>query len=81
MAAITNKFDPSYEVTGKDTNGTQPSSSGDEAELGIDPASVARITKISSVTTVLVAGLALFSDGYNAQIIGLVRPWFRCIRN
>jgi hypothetical protein len=31
---------------------------------------VAKITKVSSILTVLVAGLALFSDGYNAQIIG-----------
>jgi MFS family permease len=29
-----------------------------------------RITKLSSITTVLVSGVALFSDGYNAQIIG-----------
>jgi len=29
-----------------------------------------KITRISSILTVLVAGLALFSDGYNAQIIG-----------
>ncbi|KAK4943305.1 hypothetical protein LTR10_017148 [Elasticomyces elasticus] len=76
MAAVTNKFDPSYEVTGKETNLTQPSSSGDEAELGLEPATVAKITRISSVTTVLVAGLALFSDGYNAQIIGYMEPLF-----
>ena len=31
---------------------------------------IARITTVSSVITVLVSGLALFSDGYNAQIIG-----------
>ena len=72
MAAVTNKFDPSYDVTGKETNLTQPSSSGDEAELGMEPATVAKITRVSSVVTVLVAGLALFSDGYNAQIIGSV---------
>ncbi|KIV76845.1 hypothetical protein PV11_08700 [Exophiala sideris] len=76
MAAVTNKFDPSYEVTGKETNLTQPSSSGDEAELGLEPVTVAKITRISSVTTVLVAGLALFSDGYNAQIIGYMEPLF-----
>ncbi|KIH91989.1 hypothetical protein SPBR_01592 [Sporothrix brasiliensis 5110] len=29
-----------------------------------------RITKRSSITTVVVSGVALFSDGYNAQIIG-----------
>ncbi|CAK7212759.1 hypothetical protein SBRCBS47491_001575 [Sporothrix bragantina] len=31
---------------------------------------VGSVTKLSSITTVLVSGVALFSDGYNAQIIG-----------
>ncbi|KAK5107635.1 hypothetical protein LTR62_000970 [Meristemomyces frigidus] len=35
-----------------------------------------KISKISSWTTVIVAGLALFSDGYNAQIIGYMNPLF-----
>ncbi|KAK0780647.1 hypothetical protein LTR91_011324 [Friedmanniomyces endolithicus] len=35
-----------------------------------------KITKISSTLTVLVSGLALFSDGYNAQIIGYMEPLF-----
>jgi MFS family permease len=35
-----------------------------------------RITRISSIITVLIAGLALFSDGYNAQIIGYMNPLF-----
>ena len=30
--------------------------------------SVIKVTRISSVLTVLVSGVALFSDGYNAQI-------------
>lgn len=31
-------------------------------------ASVAKIKKVSSILMVLVSGLALFSDGYNAQV-------------
>ncbi|KAJ9640261.1 hypothetical protein H2204_003486 [Knufia peltigerae] len=42
----------------------------------ISRAGIARITRVSSVVTVLVAGLALFSDGYNAQIIGYMEPLF-----
>ena len=37
---------------------------------------VARITKVSSILMVLVSGLALFSDGYNAQIIAYMNPLF-----
>jgi MFS family permease len=37
----------------------------------------ARITRISSIFMVLVSGLALFSDGYNAQIIGYMNPLFK----
>ena len=43
----------------------------------ISAASAAKITKTSSVLMVLVAGLALFSDGYNAQIIGYMNPLFK----
>lgn len=42
----------------------------DSRELQLPSATVARITRLSSVLNVLVAGIALFSDGYNAQIIG-----------
>ena len=35
---------------------------------GIRHESVVKITRISSTLTVLVSGIALFSDGYNAQI-------------
>lgn len=35
-----------------------------------------KITKTSSILTVIVSGLALFSDGYNAQIIGYMEPLF-----
>jgi hypothetical protein len=39
-------------------------------------AAVSKITRTSSVLSVLVAGIALFSDGYNAQIIGYMEPLF-----
>lgn len=35
---------------------------------GVHRASVIKVTRISSIMTVLVSGVALFSDGYNAQI-------------
>jgi fucose permease len=38
---------------------------------------IQRITRISSILTVIVSGLALFSDGYNAQIIGYMKPLFK----
>lgn len=40
-------------------------------------ASMAKITRTSSILMVLVSGLALFSDGYNAQIIGYMNPLFK----
>jgi len=43
----------------------------------ISEAVQARITRVSSIFMVLVAGLALFSDGYNAQIIGYMNPLFK----
>jgi hypothetical protein len=42
----------------------------DSRDLQLPSATVARITRLSGVLNVLVAGIALFSDGYNAQIIG-----------
>ncbi|KAH7211432.1 major facilitator superfamily domain-containing protein [Fusarium oxysporum] len=33
-------------------------------------------SRMSAITTVLTSGLALFSDGYNAQIIGYMNPVF-----
>ena len=44
--------------------------------LELPPATVSRITRVSSVLSVIVAGIALFSDGYNAQIIGYMEPLF-----
>jgi MFS family permease len=43
---------------------------------GIPTGTVVRITKLSGILSTLVAGLALFSDGYNAQIIGYMEPFF-----
>jgi hypothetical protein len=51
---------------------TYPEATG----LSLPPATVSRITHVSSVVSVLVAGIALFSDGYNAQIIGYMEPLF-----
>lgn len=44
--------------------------------LQLPPAAVGNTAKVSSVLTVFVAGVALFSDGYNAQIIGYMQPLF-----
>ena len=49
-----------------------PEASGD----GIAAGTVVKITKLSGILSTLVAGLALFSDGYNAQIIGYMEPFF-----
>lgn len=43
---------------------------------GLPTSTVIRITKLSSILSTLAAGLALFSDGYNAQIIGYMEPFF-----
>jgi MFS family permease len=64
-----NKFTPEYAIEGTTTDNSDEifaDATGD----GIRRASVAKVTKVSAVVTVIVAGLALFSDGYNAQIIG-----------
>lgn len=37
---------------------------------------MSNVMRISSILTVVVSGLALFSDGYNAQIIGYMEPLF-----
>jgi fucose permease len=38
---------------------------------------VQKVARISAILTVVVSGLALFSDGYNAQIIGYMKPLFK----
>lgn len=49
-----------------DTNGSQ-----------LSQEVVLKITRVSSTMSVLVSGIALFSDGYNAQIIGYMQPLFK----
>ena len=44
--------------------------------LNLPDVVVKRITRVSSILSVLVAGFALLSDGYNAQIIGYMEPLF-----
>jgi fucose permease len=70
-----NKFTPEYAIEGTTTDNSDEifaDATGD----GIRRASVAKVTKVSAMVTVIVAGLALFSDGYNAQIIGYMEPLF-----
>jgi MFS family permease len=45
----------------------------------VQTGAISRISRISSILTVLVGGLALFSDGYNAQVIGYMNPVFEVI--
>ena len=45
-------------------------------DLALPAATVNNIIHVSSILSVLVAGVALFSDGYNAQIIGYMEPLF-----
>jgi len=68
------KFTPNAAIQDK----TGPSSEKDTPD-GIDSlqeAEIRKISKTSSVLTILVSGLALFSDGYNAQVIGYMEPLF-----
>lgn len=46
------------------------------SDFELPPAAASRITRVSGILTVLVSGVALFSDGYNAQIIGYMEPLF-----
>jgi hypothetical protein len=46
------------------------------SSLQLPGAAIGSTAKVSSVLTVFVAGVALFSDGYNAQIIGYMQPLF-----
>ena len=56
---------------------TKPTfSSTNSEDESLPNATIAKITRTSSILTTLVAGLALFSDGYNAQIIGYMKPLF-----
>ncbi|KFY33666.1 hypothetical protein V494_07426 [Pseudogymnoascus sp. VKM F-4513 (FW-928)] len=50
--------------------------SHEASSLQLPAAAIGNTAKVSSVLTVFVAGVALFSDGYNAQIIGYMQPLF-----
>lgn len=66
---------PTLESDVKDKPTSAPSSD----EVGYESVregDLKKVTRISSILTVLVSGLALFSDGYNAQIIGYMEPLF-----
>lgn len=48
----------------------------DTSKDAVAQANISRISRLSSIFMVLVGGLALFSDGYNAQVIGYMNPLF-----
>lgn len=52
------------------------SGSDEVGYASVQEGTMKKVTRISSIITVLVSGLALFSDGYNAQIIGYMEPLF-----
>jgi MFS family permease len=68
------KFTPEEAVQDK----TSPSSDSGVPDGfdSIQEGTLKKVTKTSALLTVLVSGLALFSDGYNAQIIGYMEPLF-----
>jgi MFS family permease len=57
-------------------NAVSGSANDNPTDAGIPSDKIAKITRTSSITMVMVGGLALFSDGYNAQIIGYMNPLF-----
>jgi hypothetical protein len=73
-AGVTDVIEGSPDTLKSAENGreTYPEAKG----LDLPAGTVAHITHVSSMLTVLVAGIALFSDGYNAQIIGYMEPLF-----
>lgn len=46
------------------------------ADLELPDAKVGQSSNRSSIARVLISGVALFSDGYTAQIIGYMEPLF-----
>jgi hypothetical protein len=72
-AEVANVFDsPDMPKSIQDEKDAYP----EPTEMELPAATASRITRISSVLSVLVAGVALFSDGYNAQVIGYMEPLF-----
>lgn len=68
--AVADKFTPDEVIV------HDKASSSETGLDSIQDGQIKKISRISSIMTVLVAGLALFSDGYNAQIIGYMKPLF-----
>lgn len=68
------KFTPDHAIQDK----TSPSSDEGvpDGYDSIQEGTLQKVTRISAILTVIVSGLALFSDGYNAQIIGYMEPLF-----
>lgn len=61
------KHQHSYQISGNESNGGGPSAQDSELrDRRLSQVDVARITKVSSIVTVLVAGLALFSGKSSA---------------
>jgi hypothetical protein len=63
---------PEISTSVEDVKERYPAATG----LELPPGTASRITHVSGMLTVLVAGIALFSDGYNAQVIGYMEPLF-----
>ena len=76
MATTTEKFTPDRVVVASKA-GSSETANDCTPEAAAAAAALQKTSRISSTLTVLVAGLALFSDGYNAQIIGYMKPVFK----
>lgn len=70
--AVDDKYTPDPVVQDK-------ASSSEEGLESIQDGTIKKISRISSIMTVVVSGLALFSDGYNAQIIGYMKPLLKLL--
>ena len=75
MAPTTEKFTPDRVVMASKAGSSE--TANDCTPEDAAAAALQKTSRISSTLTVLVAGLALFSDGYNAQIIGYMKPFFK----
>jgi MFS family permease len=75
MTTTTEKFTPDRVVVASKAGSSE--TANDCTPEDAAAAALQKTSRISSVLTVLVAGLALFSDGYNAQIIGYMKPVFK----
>ena len=74
MAPTTEKFTPDRVVMASKAGSSETANDCTPEDAA---AALQKTSRISSTLTVLVAGLALFSDGYNAQIIGYMKPLFK----